>query len=127
MSLDNPIFLTAFFGIFHVVGGLAFGKGIRDTLANSKGRQLLIFGGLMGVTPLIFDWFFLYREGWVLHALSGPLLFLLAAVSGAFIFTQRLTAIHEKSIGAILMGSIALMIDAGAVLNQPRAHTGPRT
>ena len=46
MSLDNPIFLTAFFGIFHVIGGLAFGKGIRDVFANSTGRQLLIFGGI---------------------------------------------------------------------------------
>lgn len=111
MDLFQPTFFVLFFGIFHVVGGLAFGKGVREVAARSKsGHPLLMWGALMGILPTLFDWFFLIRNGQVTQGLIGPVLFVIAIILGTILFTEKLTRVHEKSIGAILMGGIALMI-----------------
>ncbi len=110
MSPSNPLFLVLFFGIFHIFGGLAFGKGIRDRLMkDSKGSQLIAWGVLMGVVPVLFDWVFLIGQGYMLHGLAGPALFVITAIVGALFLTKKLTSVHEKSIGAILMGGTALL------------------
>lgn len=111
MILNNPLFLVLFFGIFHVFGGLALGKGVRDRLAkDNKGNSLIAWGVLMGVAPALFDWVFLVNQGYVWHGLTGPVLFITAAAIAAIFFTEKLTRVHEKSIGAILMGGAALLL-----------------
>lgn len=109
--MENPYFLALFFGIFHVVGGLAFGKGIRERLAGAKtGSQLLIWGAVMGLPPMLFDWFFLIRAGEKIAGFAGPILFLIAVIVGGIVFTGELSRKHEQSVAAILMGGTALML-----------------
>lgn len=109
--MDNPYFLALFFGIFHIIGGLAFGKGMRERLGGAKtGVQLLIWGAIMGLPPLLFDWFFLIRVGEQAAGFAGPILFLIAMLVGGIVFTGDLSRKHEQSIASILMGGTALML-----------------
>ena len=111
MEFGNPLFLVVFFGIFHVIGGLGFGKGIRERITDAKaGNQLIVWGLLMGTLPILFDWFFLIRVGEVVSGLVGPILFIISAFIGGIFFTGELSRKNEKSMGAILMGGTALML-----------------
>lgn len=110
MEFGNPYVLIVFFGIFHVTGGLALGKGLRETLNKTEaGKPLMAWGFLMGAVPMLFDWFFLIRigesAGWV-----GPALFVTAIICGWLFFTHELSRKNEKSIAAVLMGGTALML-----------------
>src|SRR5512133_2187932 len=111
MEFGNPYFLVMFFGIFHVIGGLALGKGLRERVTDAgTGNQLIAWGLLMGVSPTLFDWFFLIREGALVPGLIGPVLFVVTAVIGGIFFTGELSRKNEKSIAAILMGGTSLML-----------------
>lgn len=111
MEFGNPYFLVVFFGIFHVIGGLAFGKGVRERISDGKaGSQLIVWGLLMGGSPILFDWFFLIRVGELVPGLMGPILFIAAAIAGGMFFTGELSRKNEKSIAAILMGGTSLML-----------------
>ena len=106
----TPLFLVFFFGIFHLFGGLAFGRGLRDLFDSKEHKtNLILWGALMGITPTLFDWFFLIRDGQLIEGLIGPAIFILSTLISAIFLTAKLTAVHEKSIGAILMGGCALM------------------
>lgn len=108
MNLDNPFFLITFFSIFHVFGGLAFGKGMKDVISNSgQGKRLLIWGAFMGISPILFDWLFLIQAGMLFYGLIGPALFIIATIIGWVI---KISKIYEKSIGIILMGLASLLI-----------------
>lgn len=111
MSIGNPLILVVFFGIFHVIGGLGLGKGIRERITDPKaGNQLIAWGLIMGALPIVFDWFFLIRVGHFISGLVGPTLFIIAALVGGIHFTGELSRKNEKSIGAIMMGGTALML-----------------
>ena len=111
MAFGNPLILVVFFGIFHVVGGLGLGKGIRERITDPKaGNQLIAWGLIMGALPIVFDWFFLIRVGELVLGLVGPVLFIVAAIVGGMFFTGDLSRNNEKSIGSILMGGTALML-----------------
>ncbi|MBL8061373.1 MAG: WVD2 family protein [Anaerolineales bacterium] len=110
MSLDNPLFLTVLFGIFHILGGLAFGRGIRAKMkAEKTGGHLLVWGAIMGITPILFDWFFLIRVGKITYGLIGPVLFFATVIGGIFL-NGELTRNNEKSISAMLMGGASLLL-----------------
>lgn len=107
----NPIFLVVFFGIFHIAGGLAVGKGVRERVSDSEaGNSLIAWGFIMGGLPLVFDWLFLIREGALIAGLIGPALFVISAIVGGLAFTGELSRKNEKSFGAILMGGTGLML-----------------
>lgn len=111
MVFGNPIILVLFFGIFHLTGGLAVGKGIRERGSDKKaGGQLIAWGAIMGVTPTLFDWFFLIREGELVWGLIGPGLFIMAGILGWVFLNGELSRRNEKSIGAVLMGGTALIL-----------------
>lgn len=111
MELNSPYFLVVFFGIFHMIGGLAFGKGIRERLTGAKtGYKLMVWGAIMGILPMIFDWFFLIRVDKIMAGTVGPALFILAVILGGIFFTKELSRKHEQSIVAILMGGTAFML-----------------
>lgn len=122
MSLDNPLFLTVLFGIFHILGGLAFGRGIRAKMkAKKTGGHLLAWGAIMGITPILFDWFFLIRVGKITYGLTGPVLFFATVIGGIFL-NGELTRNNEKSISAMLMGGTSLLL--GFMLTPLPAATG---
>ena len=107
----HPLILVVFFGIFHGFGGLAFGKGLRDRITGNNGSgSLILWGAIMGLTPILFDWFFLINNGQTLYGLIGPGIFVLAAIAAGIFYTTKLTRVHEKSFGAILMGGSSLAV-----------------
>jgi len=108
MSPDNPLFLVFFFGIFHGFGGLAFGKGLRDTLTGKKNHSLLLWGVIIGIIPILFDWAFLYINWGINYAIIGPIIFIVAAIVSGIFYKGKMVKVHEKSIGAILAGGITL-------------------
>lgn len=111
MVFGNPIILVLFFGIFHLTGGLAVGKGIRERRSDNKaGSQLIAWGAVMGATPTLFDWLFLVREGEIVWGFIGPGLFIVAGILGWAFLNGELSRRNEKSIGAVLMGGSALML-----------------
>ncbi|GAB4499599.1 MAG: hypothetical protein OHK003_16130 [Anaerolineales bacterium] len=111
MEFGNPFILVAFFGIFHVIGGLSFGKGIRKKFGEAgAGNQLIAWGLLMGAVPIFFDWFFLIRAGMLLTGVIGPALFIVSAAIGGIFLNGELSRRNEKSIAAVLMGGTALML-----------------
>lgn len=111
MEFGNPLVLVIFFGIFHLIGGLALGKGIRERFGEADtGNQLIVWGFLMGAAPILFDWFFLIRAGMVQPGLIGPVLFVIAAIVGGIFFNGELSRRNEKSIAAVLMGGTSLML-----------------
>jgi hypothetical protein len=102
---------VVFFGIFHVIGGLALGKGLRERVLDAgASNQMIAWGLIMGASPTLFDWFFLIREGALVPGLIGPASFLVAAIVGGIFFTGELSRKNEKSIAAILMGGTSLML-----------------
>lgn len=111
MSLSNPLFLATFFSIFHGFGGAAIGRGLR-TLSNEpeNGTQFIFWGILMGVPPIVFDWFFLLRVGETSYGFIGPGVFVLAALITGFFWTEELDLLDQKAIGAVAMGGSALLL-----------------
>lgn len=105
MNIENPFLLVAFFAVFHLLGGAALGKGIRD-----KNSQQALWGAFMGITPIVFDWAFLIREGLAFYGLIGPFIFVIAVIASYLLFQTKFSKTNEKSIGAILMGSSSLLI-----------------
>jgi hypothetical protein len=90
---------------------LALGKGIRERTAEGKsGSELIMWGGIMGVTPILFDWFFLIREGMIIWGLVGPALLIAAVIFGWVVWNGDLSRRNEKSIAAILMGGTAFSL-----------------
>jgi len=111
MEFVDPLIPVVFFGIFHVSGGLAFGKGIRERFGETgSGNQLIAWGFLMGATPILFDWFFLIRVGMVQPGLIGPVLFIISTIVGGIFFKGKLSRRNEKSIAAVLMGGTSLLL-----------------
>ena len=106
MNIYNPLLLVSFFSAFHLLGGLAFGKGLRDT----ESKQLILWGGFMGITPIVFDWAFLIREDMLFYGLIGPTVFVIAGILGYSLLTTKFSKANEKSIGAIMMGASSLLI-----------------
>ncbi|MEW5940357.1 MAG: hypothetical protein AB1750_11880 [Chloroflexota bacterium] len=109
--MDNPLFLAFFFGIFHLLGGLAFGRGLRDWRADHDKSLTLVYLGLfLGGGAALFNWFFLLREGQTLFGLAGPAVFGLAAFAAFFLWTGELSRKNEKSIVTLAMGIVAVLI-----------------
>lgn len=107
----NPLILVVFFGIFHLIGGLAVGKGIRERAAEGKsGSELMLWGAVIGITPILFDWFFLIREGELIWGAVGPALFIAAAIFGRVVLNGDLSRRNEKSIASVLMGGAAFSL-----------------
>lgn len=113
-----PLFLTVFLSIFHALGGGAVGQGFRAAQSGShKATFFFLWGALMGLVPLIFDWFFLIAQGNLIYGLVGPVLFIATALASAFL-TLNIDggAIISTALGtvAFLLGllSIPLMLDA---------------
>lgn len=114
MALDNPFFLAFFFSIFHLLGGLALGRGLHGwRVTNENGVTLIIWGLLIGVGPFLFDWFFLLREGQILPGLVGPAIFVLAALVTFFVWTGELSRKNEKSIISLIIGMTAVLVGLG--------------
>ena len=111
MTFISPIFFVLFFGIFHILGGLAVGKAMREKVSGrATGTRLLVWGMLMGATPILFSWFFLINTGETLAGAIGPALFLIAVIVGGIFFHNELSRKNEQSIAAVLMGGTALML-----------------
>jgi hypothetical protein len=111
MNLDNPLFLVTFFSIFHIVGGLAIGKGIREFILKSdKGKRYILWGAIMGIPPLAFDWAFLIYPGKIIYGSIGPALFIIAIMFASIFLTGKFSETHEKSIGIAVMGLASLLI-----------------
>lgn len=71
----------------------------------------------MGVVPLVFDWFFLIAQGYLIHGLVGPALFIAATLASAFLELKiDGAAMISATLGSsgFLLGilSIPLMLDA---------------
>ena len=118
-----PLFITVFFSIFHALGGGAVGQGLRAAQRGSnKATFFFLWGGLMGLLPLIFDWFFLIAQGNLIYGLVGPILFIVTAFASAFL-TLNIDggAIISAAIGTtgFLLGilSIPLMLDVAKTAN----------
>lgn len=111
MAPDNPLFLAFFFSIFHAFGGAAVGRALR-TLQSEPGNSitLLIWGGIMGLGPLLFDWFFLIRENQLVYGLIGPGVFLLMILVSGLLWRGVLEEIDGKAIAATALGSAAFLI-----------------
>jgi len=118
-----PLFIAVFLSIFHALGGGAVGQGLRAAQSGSnKTTFFFLWGGLMGLTPLIFDWFFLIAQGNLIYGLVGPVLFIAAALASAFLnLNMDGGAIISAAMGtvALLLGilSIPLMLDAARASN----------
>lgn len=118
-----PIFITVFLSIFHALGGGAVGHGLRTAQRGSnKAGFFFLWGGLMGLVPLIFDWFFLIAQGNLLYGLVGPVLFIITALASAFLnLNLDTSAIISAAMGTtgLLIGilSIPLMLDAAQTTN----------
>lgn len=111
MTFGGPYFFVVFFGIFHILGGLVFGKGLRDKLTDpGAGIGFIIWGLIMGVPPTLFDWFFLIQAGNLVPGLIGPILFIIAAIVGGIYFNGEIARKNAQSIISILMGGTALML-----------------
>lgn len=123
MELVLPLFITVFLSIFHLLGGGAVGYAFRATQRGSnKAGFFFLWGGLMGLVPLIFDWFFLIAGGYLIYGLIGPILFIIAALASAFLnLNIDGSAIISAALGivAFLLGilSIPLMLDAARATN----------
>jgi hypothetical protein len=128
MGIGEPYFLVIFFGIFHIVGGLAFGKGLRERISDkAAGNSLIVWGILMGGLPIIFSWVFLLREGYLVAGWIGPALFVVSSIFGGIFFIGELSRKNEKSIGAILMGGTSLMLGlmiASFLIKQAQTQEG---
>ncbi len=113
-----PLFITVFLSIFHLLGGVAVGQGLRATVRGSdKAIFFLLWGAGMGLLPLIFDWFFLIEQGHLIYGIVGPVLFIVAALASALLQLKiDGGAIISAALGsvALLLGilSIPLMLDA---------------
>lgn len=106
----NPFFpplITVFLGVFHLLGGGALGQGVRAALRESdQSVNLILWGGLMGGLPLVFDWYFLIAQGHIIYGLIGPLLFLISASAAAFLRLR----IDGPAVLSAVVGSAALFI-----------------
>lgn len=107
----HPLFLTLFFSIFHAVGGLAFGRGLRTVGHDPQNSlNLVLLGGLFGLAPLVFDWFFFLREGEIILGLIGPSVFAATAVSGALVETGARANMAVRALVTTTLGSAAFVI-----------------
>jgi uncharacterized membrane protein len=126
MPSANPFFLAFFFGIFHMLGGLAFGRGLREWRDDpDRGAMLLLWGLLIGVGPVFFDWLFLLREGQTLPGLAGGAVFVIAALITFFLWTGELSRKNEKSIISLLIGIVAVLVGIAVtpiLITQARTH-----
>lgn len=116
MPLENPFFLAFFFSIFHAFGGAAVGRAIR-TLATEPENSvtLLIWGGVMGLGPLIFDWFFLLREGHLGYGMIGPAVFVVVALVGGFLWRGALAKLDGGAMAATMLGSAGVVIGVALI------------
>jgi hypothetical protein len=112
-----PLLLTVFFSIFHVLGGVAMGQGVRAALRGSdESMSLVLWGAGMGGLPVIFDWFFLIAQGHLIYGLIGPILFIITTLASAFLQVKMDGgALISAALGSagLVMGllSIPLMLD----------------
>lgn len=122
----SPLFLAFFFGIFHLLGGMAVGRGMRNWRQDpDNGLSLLLWGILLGLGPILFDWLFLLREGQVLYGMIGPAVFILAALFVYFFWSGKLAKKDEKTIISLLMGIVATLVGLGVtpiLIAQARTH-----
>lgn len=116
MPLENPFFLAFFFSLFHAFGGAAVGRAIR-TLATEPENSLTLFiwGGIMGLGPLVFDWFFLIREGHLAYGLIGPSVFVVVALVGGFFWRGALAKLDGAAMAATTLGSASVVIGVALI------------
>ena len=118
MNQIFPLFLTVFLSIFHLLGGGAVGQGLRSAQRGSdKATFFLLWGAVMGLLPLVFDWFFLIAQGYPVYGLVGPIIFVASAFASAFLeLNIDGGAVISAAVGSVafLLGilSIPLMLDA---------------
>ncbi|MBI5302198.1 MAG: hypothetical protein HY868_08680 [Chloroflexi bacterium] len=111
MSPDSPLFLVFFFSIFHALGGAAVGRAIRTLQSEPQNSlTLFIWGGIMGLGPLVFDWFFLIREGELGYGMIGPAVFVVVALVGGFLWRGALEKIDGGAIASAAVGGAACLI-----------------
>ncbi len=118
-----PLLLMVFFGIFHLLGGGAVGQGVQAIRRGSnQWAFLFLWGALMGGVPLIFDWLFLIRPGYLPYGLVGPAVFVITAFVSAYLELDiDGGAVISAALGsaAFLIGlfSIPLMLDRSEASN----------
>lgn len=117
-----PPLLVVFFSIFHFLGGVSLGQGLRLLRQGEDAMFYLLFGAGMGGVPVIFDWVFLIAPGYTIQGLIGPVVFLVAAFVGAFLESNSDgPAVISAGLGtgAFLIGlfSIPLMLNAAQGFN----------
>ncbi len=102
-----PLIFTVFFGVFHVLGGAAVGLGLRALQRGSEeANGLLLQGAIMGLLPLVFDWFFLIAPGNLLLGLVGPFLFVVAALASPFLESK----VDGPALISAVFGSFGLLL-----------------
>jgi hypothetical protein len=115
MSPMPPMFSALFFSIFHAFGGAALGRGLRTLRSDPQNAAtLLLWGALMGLTPLLFDWFFLLRVGQWAYGVIGPGIFVMTALASAALWTGALEQLDGRAMAAAALGGSALVIGLAA-------------
>lgn len=106
--------LVVFLGIFHVIGGAAFGTGLRRMIwEGGEAEFLLIWGGLFGGIPMVFDLFLLFGNPFA--GVIGPALFLASMLITTFFWRGVLEEIGAATLTSIVVGAGALLLGAAAL------------
>ncbi len=125
--MNDPLLTLGFFCVFHLIGGIAIGKGLRQLL----GRQwsgvlfLLVWGSMFGIMPLLISGsqfaklempYAIYVELFVLIAA----ILLTALLPEEFIGTFNQPPVIGAGVGAIffVMGGVLLFVLAREDLGQ---------
>ncbi len=138
--MNDSIYTLGMFCIFHLLGGIAIGKGLRELFARrSKGVFFyFLWGGMFGVMPLAFGGsirvpYAIYVQAFVLIAAIAVMAFLpeqflaslasppvIATGIGAIFFLAGLggffLTLSQDVGGALLVGGIFTLVGGGFML-----------
>ena len=125
MTIQAATTLVLFLGIFNVVGGVAFGHGLRSLIhdRSPRGIFMLIWGGFFGGVPCLMAASSLLAAHTGPLFLANPILFLSATVLSMTILPELVQDLGAGPLISIGMGAAFMFVGTSVGLAMLRQGT----